>query len=102
MGNPVARTNLVKYSQQHISLEATKQLAEMGFKTPSADGIAHFYAESLEKLLAVFDHEYYKNVVVPDEHNFIKASGRPETIVGVDDDKWADGKAGAGVDSSKW
>lgn len=98
MRNPAAQSNLLRYSQHHFSSSDNDKLANtLGVKSDAGcDGIAHFWAESVEKLLAVFDTDYYRSTVVPDEAKFIDRE-KTTMVIGVDDDKWADGKAGERV-----
>lgn len=101
LGNPVAQQKLIKYSQHHTDAAHTKALADKGYLLDTDwDGIAEFWVHSLEDLTAIFDSDYYKNIVVPDESRFIQRE-KARFIVGYDDDKWVDGKPGSFIDVGK-
>lgn len=67
----VVKKDLTKYEQLHKNHEFCEAVEKMGFSIPQWDGIALFEAESFEKILAIFDDEEYKRVVIPDELKFI-------------------------------
>lgn len=98
MANPVAQKNLIRYSQHHIDAKQSTALAQKQGSEGDVgcDGMAHFWAESLDKLMEVFESEYYKTVVVPDEAKFLDRE-KITMLIGEDDDKWDHGKAGSHV-----
>ncbi|XDG05820.1 hypothetical protein ABKA04_005435 [Annulohypoxylon sp. FPYF3050] len=90
LSNPIARRNLVKYSQFHA--DSPTDLRQFGIGMLSYDGAASMWAKSLEELLEVFNSEEYLKTVVPDEEKFMNRS-EIVTMVGWDEDKWENGKA---------
>ncbi|KAF8899395.1 hypothetical protein BD779DRAFT_1465317 [Infundibulicybe gibba] len=67
---PIVRQNLLKYEQAHTSEQTIPLINSIGFSTAKWDGIAVFEATSYDKILAIFDSEEYKNIVIPDELKF--------------------------------
>ncbi|KAI0674974.1 hypothetical protein C8Q78DRAFT_1009866 [Trametes maxima] len=86
---PVVKKNLLKYEQYHIDSTTTAAVARQFQQEPTAwAGQVIFEAESLEKILEVFQDEEYQRIVVPDEEKFVKRTeilplvGQYATIVG--------------------
>ncbi|KAI0899149.1 hypothetical protein F4806DRAFT_493649 [Annulohypoxylon nitens] len=89
LSNPIARRNLVKYSQFHTN--SSTDLRQFGIGMLSYDGAASMWANNLEELLQVFNAEEYLKTVVPDEERFINRA-EIVTMIGWDEDKWENGK----------
>ncbi|KAH7074270.1 EthD domain-containing protein [Paraphoma chrysanthemicola] len=88
LGNPAAKKHLLRYSQIHLDTSLTSALQkEEGTQAARYDGIAQFWAETKEDLLAVFASEYYREVVVEDEKKFMKVPTY-ELYVGEVQDCW--------------
>ncbi|KAI0645369.1 hypothetical protein C8Q79DRAFT_911072 [Trametes meyenii] len=86
---PIVKKNLLKYEQYHIDNATTAIVARRFQQEPTAwAGQVIFEAESLEKILEVFEDEEYQRVVVPDEQMFVERTeilplvGQYATIIG--------------------
>ncbi|CAD6566935.1 MAG: hypothetical protein CYPHOPRED_001279 [Cyphobasidiales sp. Tagirdzhanova-0007] len=92
LGVKLVQENIVKYSQFHVDRKATQAVEAMGVPCVTYDGGADMWAKSLEDLMAVFQDEEYKRLVVPDEESFLKRS-EAKMMIGYDEQKeWSDGK----------
>ncbi|XXG96009.1 hypothetical protein Hte_002286 [Hypoxylon texense] len=82
---PIARQNIVKYSQFHS--DSSVNLAPYGIGMAGFDGGANMWAYSLEDVFAVFKDEEYLRVVRPDEEQFLN-SAETVAMLGWEEDKW--------------
>ena len=75
LSNPIARERLIRYAQSHVDDGLTSKLyTALGSQQPRYDGIAQFWVDQEDDLIAVFTSHYYRTVVAPDEMKFIKES----------------------------
>ncbi|KAI0769379.1 hypothetical protein BD413DRAFT_493483 [Trametes elegans] len=70
----ITKKNILKYEQHHYNTSFNQGIAAMGFNLIEYGGLAVFEAESYEKIFEVFQSEEYKQIVLPDEPNFIDRS----------------------------
>ncbi|KAI0644747.1 hypothetical protein C8Q79DRAFT_887184, partial [Trametes meyenii] len=71
-GMEITKKNILKYEQHHYNTAFDQGIAAMGFNVVSYSGVALFEAESYEKIFEVFQSDEYKQIVFPDEANFIE------------------------------
>ncbi|KAF2029835.1 hypothetical protein EK21DRAFT_66938 [Setomelanomma holmii] len=94
LSNPKAKKHLLRYSQVHLDTSFNSALQKGTASQPARyDGVAQFWAETKEDLMAVFESDYYKDVVVKDEGRFIKEKAF-EMYVGDVQDCWVKPNAG--------
>ncbi|KAI2628892.1 hypothetical protein GGR54DRAFT_636607 [Hypoxylon sp. NC1633] len=86
---PITRQKIVKYSQTHS--DSSVDLSQYGLIKSGYDGIAEFWARSLEDLEAVFNDPEYLSIVYPDEENFFHRT-ESTILYGWEEIKAEDGK----------
>lgn len=75
LSNTIAKERLVRYAQSHVDDDLTSKLHDaLGGQSPRYDGIAQFWVQKEEDLIAVFTSDYYRTIVAPHEAKFIKES----------------------------
>lgn len=84
---PIARKNLIRYSQFHVDSKIMTGLAGTGLKGTEYDGASSFWTESIEQFQEIFTDPEYRRVVVPDEMKFLN---REEAVfmIGWDEEKY--------------
>lgn len=84
MKNPLAKAHILRYTQSHFGEASNKQFEATGLQAPkSFDGIANFWFEKIEDAHVVFQSEYYRDIIVPDEERMVK---RDQTSIFVTED----------------
>jgi len=87
----VVKERVVKYSQFHVNRQVMDELAAKRLPIVDYDGVMSIWGHSVEDLVAIFQDEEYKRVVVPDEEKFLNRRSA-KFLLGHDEDKWVDGK----------